>query len=85
MSKVDSLEAKNEIDYKIETEVAALNQFVLLTFIKDSMALERDETFLLRLKPRQTMIPSLSTFNVFFHDTVRLTIVDTDSMLSLNT
>ena len=62
----------------MNTKVAVLNQFVLVTLLEDFTALETEETFHLKLKPRSPLQPSLEGVNVLFCDTIEITIFDRD-------
>ena len=65
------------MDFKLLTEVTILNRFVLVTFLEDLIALEYNETFYLKLKPKRT-VSSLTGLNVLFCDSLELTISDSD-------
>lgn len=70
--------AKATTDFKVLTDVAVLNQFVTVVFLEDQIALEKDETFYLSLKARGLL--GLSGPNVFFCNTINITIIDSDGM-----
>ena len=58
--------------------MAILNQFIFVVFLEDQIALEYDETFYLRLRARGSS--GLSGPNVFFCDTIKVTVTDSDGM-----
>lgn len=75
------LGAKGNADYVVLTEVAILNQFVIVSFLEDLIALELNETFYLKLKPKHSTMPF--RFNVLFCDTIKLEITDSDGKLTI--
>ena len=52
----------------------SINHFVLVTFTEDLIALEQNETFYLKLKPRS----AFSGLMVLFCDSLEITIIDSD-------
>lgn len=74
------LGANVNADFIIHTQVAILNKFVIVTFLEDFIALEYNETFYLKLKPRSA-VPPLLGLNVLFCDTIEITIVNSDCEL----
>lgn len=67
-------------DFEVFTKVAILNQFVLVFFIEDMVALEYNETFYLILVHQPST--ALSGINVLFCDTIELTITDSDGKVT---
>ena len=67
-------------DFEVFTKVATLNEFVLVSFIEDMVALEYNETFNLILVHQPST--TLSGINVLFCDTIELTITDSDSKVT---
>ena len=71
------LGAKKAVDFELQTEAITINQFVLVKFLEDLIALEHNETFFLKLKPKHAVL-FLSELNVLFCDSLELKIVDSD-------
>lgn len=72
----DHTGAVSNADFEVFTKVAVLDQFVLVFFIEDMVALEYNETFYLTLVHQSSTV--LSGINVLFCDTIELTITDSD-------
>lgn len=71
------LGAEKAVDFELLTETTSLNNFVLVKFLEDLIALEHNETFFLKLRPKHTVL-SLSGLKVLFCDSLKLTIIDSD-------
>lgn len=72
--------AKEGTDFKVNTDVVILEQFVIVSFLEDLTALEQEETFHLKLRPKSPK-SSPAGVNVLFCDTIEMTIVDTGCKL----
>jgi hypothetical protein len=72
--------AKVSADFTLLTDVAVLQQHVLISFLEDQVALEYDETFYLKLKPRSSG-SMITGPNIIFCDTLNITVTDSDGMI----